>query len=383
MRSIAVVVGCSILTIGLTFAGGLQKSTAMAGPALLFEPSNGKVLYSEDADDLWHPASLTKIMTAYLAFHAVKEGKLKLEDKIPCSLVATLQPPSKIGLPVGGELTVDIALQALIVKSANDVAVMLAEAVAGSETAFIQKMNDAARKLGMARTSFANTNGLPDPGQITTARDLAKLARAIVTEFPEYAHYFSMPDMRMGKRRLGSHNALLRTFPGADGLKTGFTCDSGFNVVASATRDGRRLMAVVLGETSGNERAVRAASLLEHGFQNYSWKELFNQTNIDNLPANPAAKGITSVRDTVASWDCGRGRARPRNTVVARNKALKDKVAAVKAKGAKKKGGEINEARPALKGTQVAPASSEPAAPRSAAAQAQPAAPKAQPAKPQ
>ena len=382
MRSIAAVFGYSILAIGLTLMGG-YPNTATAGPALLFEASNGKVLYAEDADDLWHPASLTKIMTAYLAFHAVKQGKLKLDDKIPCSLVATLQPPSKIGLPVGGELTVDVALQALVVKSANDVAVMLAEAVAGSESAFIQKMNDAARKLGMTRTSFANTNGLPDPGQITTARDLAKLARAIVTEFPEHAHYFSMPDMRMGKRRLGSHNALLRTFPGADGLKTGFTCDSGFNVVASATRDGRRLMAVVLGETSGNDRAVRAASLLEHGFQNYSWKELFNQTSIDNLPANPAAKGITSVRDTVASWDCGRGRARPRNTVVARNKALKEKVAVAKAKGAKKKGGEINEARPALKGTQVAPGPSEAAAPRSAAAQPAPAAPKAQPAKPQ
>ena len=297
MRSIAAVFGYSIVAIGLTLTGGYH-STATAGPALLFEASNGKVLYAEDADDLWHPASLTKIMTAYLAFHAVKQGKLKLEDKIPCSLVATLQPPSKIGLPVGGELTVDVALQALVVKSANDVAVMLAEAVAGSESAFIQKMNDAARRLGMSRTSFANTNGLPDPGQITTARDLAKLARAIVTEFPEHAHYFSMPEMRMGKRWLGSHNALLRTFPGADGLKTGFTCDSGFNVVASATRDGRRLMAVVLGETSGNERAVRAASLLEHGFQNYSWKELFNQTSIDNLPAKI---GRASCRERVYS----------------------------------------------------------------------------------
>ena len=171
MRSIAAVFGYSIVAIGLTLTGGYH-STATAGPALLFEASNGKVLYAEDADDLWHPASLTKIMTAYLAFHAVKQGKLKLEDKIPCSLVATLQPPSKIGLPVGGELTVDVALQALVVKSANDVAVMLAEAVAGSESAFIQKMNDAARRLGMSRTSFANTNGLPDPGQITTARDL-------------------------------------------------------------------------------------------------------------------------------------------------------------------------------------------------------------------
>lgn len=378
MRSIRGVLSTRLISFGFALCvpfGGI----ATAGPALLFEPSSGKVLYSEDQDDLWHPASLTKIMTAYLAFEAIKEGKLKLDDKISCSLVANLQPPSKIGLPAGGELTVDLALQALIVKSANDVAVMLAEAIAGSEGAFVQKMNATAAKLGMSRTSFVNANGLPDPGQITTARDLAKLARAIVADYPEYAHYWSMPDMRLGKRRLGSHNALLRTYPGADGLKTGFTCDSGFNVVASATRDGRRLMAVVLGETSGNERAVRAASLLEHGFQNYGWKDLFNQVNIDNLPADPSAKGIMSMRDSVISWDCGGGRTR--NTIANRNKALKAKVAAAKAKGAaKKNGGAVEEARPSLKGTQVAPAAAEAAAaPKSAAAQpTQPTAPKSQ-----
>jgi D-alanyl-D-alanine carboxypeptidase len=330
---------------------GLQPVNA--GPALLFEPANGKLLYAEDPDSQWHPASLTKIMTAYVAFQAIKEGKLRLDQKIPCSLVATLQPPSKVGLEVGAELSVEKALQAVIIKSANDVTVMLAEAISGSESAFVERMNATAKKLGMTRTNFVNTNGLPDPGQITTARDLAKLSRAVVSEFPEYASYWTMTDMRIGNRRLGTHNALLKTFPGADGLKTGFTCDSGFNIVASATRDGRRLMAVVLGETSGNERAVRAASLLEHGFQTYSWKDLFNQTNIDNLPMDPAAKGITTVRDSVVSWDCGNGRRRTGTAVAARNKALKAKVAAVKAKGKKKD--DVKEARPVLKGTQVAP----------------------------
>jgi D-alanyl-D-alanine carboxypeptidase len=174
--------------------------------------------------------------------------------------------------------------------------------------------------------------------------------------------------MRLGKRRLGTHNALLKTFPGADGLKTGFTCDSGFNVVASATRDGHKLMAVVLGETSGNERAIRAASLLEHGFQNYGWKDIFNQTTIDSLPSDPAAKGIATVRESVVSWDCGHGRAR--RSVIARNKALKEKVAATKAKakaGVKKKG-EVETARPLLKGTQVTPVASGSAAPKSAEA---------------
>lgn len=356
----------------------LGSTAASAGPALLFDTTNGKVLYAEDQDSLWYPASLTKIMTAYVTFNAIKAGKLKLEDKVMCSLVATLQPPSKVGLPVGGELTVDLALQAVIVKSANDVTVMLAEAVAGSETAFVALMNDTAKRIGMTRTHFVNTNGLPDPNQHTTARDLAKLSRAVVNEFPEFAHYWSAPDVRIGKRRLGSHNALLKTFPGADGLKTGFTCDSGFNVVASASRDGRRLMAVVLGEASGNERAVRAASLLEHGFQNYSWKELFNTTSLDTLAADPSAKALVSVRDSVVAWDCGNGRRRAKaNTVAKRNKALKAKVVAAKAKGDAKKKGEANaDARPSLKGTKAASED----APAAKAAAANPAAPAAAPA---
>ena len=305
--------------------------TASASPALLFELSTGKVLYSEDIDDVWYPASLTKLTTAYLAFQAIKDGKIRLTDKIPCSLVATLQPPSKAGLNVGDTLTVEQALQAVIIKSANDVTVMLAEAISGSETNFIEQMNATAQRLGMTRTHFDNTNGLPSPGQLTSARDLARIARAIVTDFPEYASYWSMPAMRLGKRRLGSHNALLKTFPGADGMKTGFTCDSGYNVAASATRDGRRLVAIVLGESSGNERAVRSAALLEYGFQYYDWKAMFNMPTIDTLPVDPNAKGVLSVRDTVAATSCGGGhrhrgakhRAKPKLT--AKNKAIKKK----------------------------------------------------------
>ena len=228
-------------------------------------------------DDQWHPASLTKIMTAYMAFKAIKAGKIRLDDKVICTQLANQQPPSKIGLPIGGELTVELALQALIVKSANDVAVMLAEKISGSELQFVADMNATARELGMTRTQFSNANGLPAFGQVTTARDLAKLARAVSAEFPEYSPYWAMTQMRIGKIRLSSHNGLLKTFEGADGLKTGFICDSGFNVVASATRDGRRLMAVVLGEPSGGERNIRAASLLEHGFQQLGWKQIFNQ----------------------------------------------------------------------------------------------------------
>ncbi len=259
---------------------------ASAGPSLLFEVSNGKVLFAEDADNHWYPASLTKLMTAYIAFGEIKAGKLALKQKISCSAMANAEPPSKIGLPVGGEMTVDLALQALIIKSANDVAMMLAESISGSEAAFVERMNETAKKLGMTRTNFANPNGLPSNDQVSTARDLAKLARAIVTEYPEYARYFAMVQMRYGKNRLVSHNPLLNSVSGADGLKTGFTCDSGFNIVASATRDGRQLVAVVLGDATSNERNTRAAGLLEFGFQQQAWGQLLNTKTLENMPVD-------------------------------------------------------------------------------------------------
>ncbi len=314
----------------MTFCGSLGSAPAKAGPALLFDAGNGQVLYAEDADNQWHPASLTKIMTAYLAFQAIKAGKMTLDSKIPCTEAAHAQPPSKVGLPIGAEMTMELALQALIVKSANDVAVMLAEAISGSEAAFVADMNTTARRLGMTRTHFSNPNGLPAADQVTTARDLAKLSRAIAREFPEHAHRWSAPEVRIGNIRLRSHNALLKTFEGADGLKTGFICDSGFNVVASATRDGRRLMAVVLGEPTGHERAVRAASLLEHGFQSYDWKSLFTTVStVDSMPMPADAKSVMTVRETVLAWECG---TRRRGRAVANAKRLKAKAALVRAK---------------------------------------------------
>lgn len=288
---------------------------AAAGPALLFDAGTGKVLYAEDQDDQWHPASLTKIMTAYLAFEALKAGRLKLEQKIPVSDHAHAQPPSKVGLPVGAQMSVDMALRALIVKSANDVAVMLAEAIGGSEEAFVRQMNDTAQRFGMTRTRFANASGLPASDQVTTARDLARLARAVIRDFPEQAALWAMEDMRIGGRRLRTHNALLRTYDGADGLKTGFICDSGYNVVASASRDGRRLVAVVLGEVSGRDRSVRAASLLEHGFDTFSWKQMFNNTTVDSLPLAADLKSATSIRESLVSWHCN-GRKPQRRKVV-------------------------------------------------------------------
>jgi len=246
-------------------------SVASAGPALVFEPINGTVFYSEDPDVAWFPASLTKLMTAYVTFQALKKGEIKPDTKITCSQKAVSQAPSKLWLPVGGQITVDVGLKVLIVQSANDVAVMLAEAVAGSTEAFVARMNEVAAQLGMTRTHFENVNGLPQEGQVTTARDLAKLTRAIIVEFPEYADIFALPSVQVGNKLIRTHNRLLISFPGADGMKTGFICDSGFNIVASATRDGRRLVAVVLGEPSVASRSDRASNLLENGFKRYFW----------------------------------------------------------------------------------------------------------------
>jgi D-alanyl-D-alanine carboxypeptidase len=214
------------------------------------------------------------------------------------------QAPSKLGLPVGGQITLETALKVLIVKSANDVAVMVAEAVAGSEDAFVHRMNDAAHKLGMTRTHYANANGLPNDEQVTTARDLAKLARALIVDFPEYASIFAMPTVQVGQKVLRGHNGMLITFPGADGMKTGFICDSGFNIVVSATRDGRKLVAVVLGEPSVAIRTDRAANLLENGFKRYFWKSLFG-TTIDGMAMQTTANEAPAhLREAV----CGPGR---------------------------------------------------------------------------
>jgi D-alanyl-D-alanine carboxypeptidase len=299
----------AISAAGLAWALSLP---VVAGPAMLFDPADGRVMYAEDQDDLWHPASLTKIMTAYLTFEALKAGKITLETKIATSELANSQPPSKVGLPVGAEMTVDLALRALIIKSANDVAVMLAEHIGGSQETFVEKMNATSKRLGMSRTVFVNPNGLPAPEQVTTAHDLGRLAKAVLKDFPEYASLWSMVDMQIGRRRLRTHNGLLKTYEGADGLKTGFICDSGYNVVATATREGRKLVAVVLGESSGRERSIRAASMLEHGFQTNGWTALFKASNIDSLPVAADAKSVvTSVRDNVTAWDCGGRRKRP------------------------------------------------------------------------
>ena len=276
-------------------------SAAAAGPALVFEPYNGTVFYAEDPDVMWFPASLTKLMTAYVVFQALKDGTVKPDTPLICSKLATQQAPSKLWLKEGESITVDVALKVLIVRSANDVAVMLAEGIAGSEDGFVAKMNEAAQHLGMTRTHFVNVNGLPAEGQYTTARDLARLARALIVEFPEHLDLFTTVQVQVGKQVIRTHNGLLVSLPGADGMKTGFICNSGFNIVASATRDGRKLVAVVLGEQSVATRRARATDLLENGFKRYFWKSLFG-TSLDGL-AIQASLNDTPVH--LADTICG------------------------------------------------------------------------------
>jgi D-alanyl-D-alanine carboxypeptidase len=243
---------------------------AHAEARLLIEADTGKVLEAENATVPWHPASLTKIMTAYVTLKAVKEGKITLDTLVTVSPLAASQPPSKMGLRSGTQLTVDNALKMMLVKSANDMAVVLAEGVGGSIDGFSAMMNDTAQKLGMTQTSYVNPNGLPDDRQITSARDLGILARAFIRDLPEYEYYVHIPAIRFGRRVTHNFNKLIGRYPGADGFKTGFICASGYNLVASATRNGKRLIAIVLGASSGTMRSVRAAQMLEHGFASES-----------------------------------------------------------------------------------------------------------------
>jgi D-alanyl-D-alanine carboxypeptidase len=252
---------------------GLAGGRAGAEALLLVEVDSGKVLHAENATYPWYPASVTKLMTTYTTLRAVREGRITLDSLFTVSAIAASQAPTKMGFPVGTQVTVDNAIKMLMVKSANDMAVVLAEGVSGSIEEFCAEMNRNAQRLGMTQTNYVNPNGLPADEQITSARDLAILARALIREFPEYDSYWHLPGIRMGKRVVRNYNTLLGRYAGADGMKTGFICASGFNLVATATRDGRRLIAVVLGAPSSAVRAVKAAQLLEQGFSSatLSW----------------------------------------------------------------------------------------------------------------
>jgi D-alanyl-D-alanine carboxypeptidase len=255
-----------------------------------------------------YPASVTKLMTVYVAFRAMREHKIAPDTLLKVSANALAQPPSKMGFKVGTEVTLDNAIKMLMVRSANDIAVVIAEGVGGSVEAFVNEMNLQAGRLGMSATRYVNPHGLPDENQVTTARDMAILARAIMREFPEYELYFRIPALQLGKRIIRNHNRLIDRYPGADGMKTGFICASGFNVVAGATRSGRRLIAVVFGSYSAAQRAEDAARLFERGFNRdvglgrMSEPDVVTLDSLRNAPGEPV-----DLRDEM----CNRKRKRP------------------------------------------------------------------------
>ena len=295
------------MTLGSVFAASLAVTGARAESSILVEVESGRVLRAENATYPWYPASVTKLMTAYLTLRAVKSGRITLDTLFTVSRNAAAQAPTKMGFPVGTQVTVDNALKMLMVHSANDMAVVLAEGVSGSIENFAAEMTETAHRMGMTDSSFVNPNGLPADGQITTARDLAILARALIREFPEYDSYWHIAAIKFGRRVMRNTNSLIGRYPGIDGMKTGFICASGFNVVASATRNGKRLIAVVLGAPSSPARAIKAAELLESGFaQNpLSWLT----GSLGSVDSLKSVEGATppNLHDEV----CGPHRKRP------------------------------------------------------------------------
>lgn len=287
------------LFIGLAALSALASGQAAANPSILFDVRTGQVLEHEDAFKRWHPASLTKLMTAYVAFRAVKAGELTLQSPIKITKISAAEPPSKMGYKPGTVMTLDNALKMMLGKSANDIAAAVGENVAGTIPAFADRMNAEARRLGMTCSHFTNPNGLHDPENYTTARDLALLVRAIRLDFPQDVSYFSIEGLTTnGKNRIHGYNPLLGRFAGADGMKTGFVCASGYNLVGSATREGRTLAAVVLGERTPWGRADRAADLLGQGF---STSTAGNLTISTLQPYGEGQTTPTDMRDIVCS----------------------------------------------------------------------------------
>jgi D-alanyl-D-alanine carboxypeptidase len=271
---------------------GFWTSHAFANPALVIEMPSGAILYEDHATQPWYPASVTKLMTVFVALSAVRDHRIALDTPLVISARAAMMPPSKMGFRPGSLVTLDNALKMLMVKSANDIAVVIAEGVSGSVEAFAEDMNSTARELGLTQSHFVNPNGLPDPEHVSSARDLAILARALYLTFPEQANLFNIGALRLGGQIIPNHNNLLGRYPGADGMKTGFTCAAGWNLVASASRDGRKLIEVILGAPNLRSRTIMAAALFDRGFAGIdrpskSLADLAAQTSTNSPAAAP------------------------------------------------------------------------------------------------
>ena len=262
--------------------------------AVLMDADTSEILYAEQATAIRHPASITKVMTLYLVFDALQSGRIRPEDRVVMSWNAVRQRPSKLGLGVGQSLSVEEAINVVAVKSANDISVALAEKVGGTETNFARMMTAKARALGMRQTVFANASGLPDPAHFSSAQDIAILSAAMIRNHPDHYRCFAEQSYSYGRVRLANHNKLLGVVPGLDGIKTGFTNDSGFTLTASAIRDGRRLIAVVLGSPSGWQRNRDITAMLNSGFTALGIRR---NGGTEDMPALLASAGFTLNRN--------------------------------------------------------------------------------------
>jgi D-alanyl-D-alanine carboxypeptidase len=283
------------------WAGALVAATALslAAPAaaqdryaaFVMDARTNEVLHEEMADEARFPASLTKMMTLYMLFEALERGDITMDTRWTASRNASRQPPSRLGLACSrrrgcDSITVEQAIRALVVQSANDVAVLTAERLGGTEARFAANMTARARELGMTDTRFANASGLPDARHRTTARDMARLSQAIWHDFPEYYHYFSTPNFAWRRASGRNHNRLLGQIDGVDGIKTGYTRASGFNLATMAERGGRRVIVVVLGGETASARDAQVAYLLEGAYQEYARRADPNAAQFANLPTN-------------------------------------------------------------------------------------------------
>ncbi|MDH6229459.1 D-alanyl-D-alanine carboxypeptidase [Mesorhizobium soli] len=251
----------SVVSVGVANAAAKKSNTKYA--AIVVDANTGKMLFSANADSRRFPASLTKMMTLYLTFEALSRGKITKETRVPFSAHAASQPPTKLGVRAGGSVSVETAIYALVTKSANDASTALAELIAGDEETFARMMTAKARSLGMTGTVFRNANGLPNPGQFTTARDMSTLGLALREHYPQYYGYFSTRSFTWGRARMPNHNHLLGRVKGMDGIKTGYTNASGFNLVSSVIDGNRRIVAVVMGGASGGARDNHMVELIQ------------------------------------------------------------------------------------------------------------------------
>jgi D-alanyl-D-alanine carboxypeptidase len=241
-------------------SGAAEARTRHA--AIVIDAKTGRTLYESHADELRYPASLTKMMTLYLTFDALRSGKISKSTQVPFSAEAAAQPPTKLGVKAGNSITVETAIYALITRSANDAATALGEMLGGSTPNFARIMTATAHRLGMTRTTFKNANGLPDSDQVTTAHDIALLGIALREHFPQYYGYFATRSFQYGRRRIRGHNHLLGKIDGVDGIKTGYTNASGYNLATSVKRNGRSIVAVVMGGRTSRSRDAEMAELI-------------------------------------------------------------------------------------------------------------------------